>query len=65
MEGKEWFWLSLHSAFWLSWSGRLHDDGSEDEDSEDDFNFPVHINEISGVAQAGNVIACTVCRGCE
>lgn len=33
----------------------------EDGDSEDDFYFPMHANEMSGVAEAGNVIATTVC----
>lgn len=31
----------------------------EDEDSEGDFYFSVYVTEISGVAQAGDVIAIT------
>lgn len=48
-------WLLLE----LVWT--LCDYVWEDWDFEDDFYFPVHINEISGVAQAENVTVITVC----
>ena len=35
---------------------------SEDGNFEDYFYFPVRVNEISGVAQAGNVMAITACK---
>lgn len=62
VEGEDEFWLSWCSAGWLRWCQKLHDDGSERGDRKDDFCFPVHANEIPGVAQAGGVMANAVCR---
>lgn len=59
-EGEEQFCLRPWLLLQLIWT--LCDDAWEDWDFGDDFYFPVRINEISGVAQAGNVIAITVCR---
>lgn len=57
-EGEQQFWLSWHRGCRLSWFEHC-DDVWEDWDFEDDFYFPVHINEISGVVQAENVTVIT------
>lgn len=62
VEGEDEFWLGWCSAGCLRWCRRLHDDGSERGDWEDDFCFPVRAHEIPGVAQAGGVVAHTVCK---